>query len=562
MARIYLKVPFRQKDSAKALGAKWDSTLSSWYVPEGLDVVAFSDWLLPGSSSVTLASTTLSARELTVPGTGSAELLVPKTAVTLSRLLAGVASAVAAAYKSGVWTVVEVAEVKLTGRHVYLDLSERDPGGNLIAKARGIIWEDTANRILPEFERATGATLAPGIKLLVRARPVFKPMFGFSVDIDAIDPDYTLGDLEARKREIRSRLRAEGLFEAQSLLPAPWDFNAVLVIAPEGAAGLGDFQAEAHRLQTYGVCRFVYVASRFQGEESAAEIVAALTAAMRSWGDGQAQPPDAVVIIRGGGAVNDLAWLNDYALARFVCELPVPVFTGIGHERDSTVIDEVAHTKFDTPSKVVAGIEQVIVRRIREAADAYAFINRCAQIAAHRARASVQALESEVRAGAVRQVASAKRMSTELFTGVKEVSVGTVRQARTSAQDALAAVSRGSGQTVATAGLRAKTQIEFLLERSGSHVLRERSAADSAFALVRHSARRTLDDAKALSEGLMREIAGQGPQKTLGRGFAMVLDAGGNTVTRVEHVLPGQAVSVAFSDGAIAATIDKVEKTE
>ena len=120
------------------------------------------------------------------------------------------------------------------------------------------------------------------------------------------------------------------------------------------AAGLGDFRAEAGRLESARVCSFEYVSSRFQGEGAAQEIVAAAETALTSRRQ-KAQPmPDVVVLIRGGGAVNDLAWLNDYALARFICQLQVPVFTGIGHERDSTVLDEVAHTAFDTPSKVIA----------------------------------------------------------------------------------------------------------------------------------------------------------------------------------------------------------------
>lgn len=169
------------------------------------------------------------------------------------------------------------------------------------------------------------------------------------------DPDYTLGDLEARKREIRERLQREGLFELNRQLPTPWDYNLVLVVAPEGGAGLGDFQAEARRIEAFGICRFVYVHSRFQGDGAAAEIRTALLGAMeRMAGDGSL--PDAVAIIRGGGAINDMAWLNDYALVRTVCELEVPVLTGIGHERDNTVLDEVANIRFDTPSKVIAGI--------------------------------------------------------------------------------------------------------------------------------------------------------------------------------------------------------------
>lgn len=239
------------------------------------------------------------------------------------------------------WTLVEVNEATLRGGHVYLELAERDSTGKPVAKAKGMIWASTAARILPEFEKATGAVIGAGIKLLVRARPVFKPQHGFSLEIDAIDPEYTL-DQEAKKREIRTRLQQESLFERNRKLAVPADFQLVLVISPPEAAGLGDFRKEADRLGRHGICRVVYAHSRFQGEGAAREIVDAALAALRDMSStGQ---PDAIVLIRGGGAANDLAWLNDYHLARFICEQSIPVLTGIRHERDSTLPDELVNT--------------------------------------------------------------------------------------------------------------------------------------------------------------------------------------------------------------------------
>ena len=560
MPRTYLKVPFQQKAAAKSLGAKWDATVSSWYVPEGVDTSAFTTWLSGAFASVASVPASTNAYAATAPTGSNTTLAVARTGVPLSRLLAGVASAVAAIYRAGVWTTVEVTEVRARGGHVYLDLSERDKNGTLVAKTTGTIWADTANRILPEFERATGATLAPGIKLLVRAKPVYKPQYGLSVDIDAIDPDYTLGDLEARMREIRSRLQAEGIFGAQKLLPAPWDYNAVLVVAPDGAAGLGDFQAESERLTAFGVCEFVYISSRFQGEGATAEIVAGLLAALERWAESHDAYPDAVVIIRGGGAVNDLAWLNDYALAKFICGLPIPVFTGIGHERDSTVLDEVAHTKFDTPSKVIAGIEQVIVRRTHEFADAYESVMLAAELAVEKAKASVERFDADVRVGAGRQVELARRRSAELFAAVKDVSVATIHHARVLTNDRVAAVRQGSAQTVAEARNESRASADFVLERAQSHTLRARPAVDGSYAVMSQGARRAVQDAKSRSEALMREIAGQGPEKTLERGFAVIRDVGGKPVTRVTQVTPGQVVSVQFSDGAVGAQLDGAKK--
>lgn len=368
MTDTYLVSSFADKDRVKALGARWDPTRRQWFVPEGRDLTPFAQWLPAADVPAPVVS-----RDLLAPSpTASSGLAVPeKNGVSLSQLLQGVSGAVAQAFKAGVWTLVEVVDTRIRNGLVYLEVSERDVSGVITAKANAVIWAGTASQILPKFELATGAQIGPGIKLLVRARPVFKPQFGFSIEIDAIDSDYTLGDLEARKREIRERLQREGLFELNRQLPSPWDYNLVLVVAPEGGAGLGDFQAEAIRLEAGGICRFVYVHSRFQGDGAAAEIRMELLGALERM-DQEGLRPDAVAIIRGGGAINDMAWLNDYALVRAVCELDVPVLTGIGHERDNTVLDEVANIRFDTPSKVIAGIERLILQRAQEAKGLFA----------------------------------------------------------------------------------------------------------------------------------------------------------------------------------------------
>jgi hypothetical protein len=226
---------YRSKDAAKALGARFDGSVKRWYVVEaGVDLVAFTAWLPAGTATVASGTSSLA---LHTPGeTGLASV---KQGIALSRLLNGVASAVAQAFASGVWTLVEVKEATVRNGHVYLEVAERDGAGQPIARARAMIWANTAARVLPEFEKATGAMIGAGIKLLVRARPVFKAQYGLSLEIDAIDSEYTLGDLEARKKEIRIRLQQEGVFERNRRLAPPWDFRMVLVVAPQDAAGLG-----------------------------------------------------------------------------------------------------------------------------------------------------------------------------------------------------------------------------------------------------------------------------------------------------------------------------------
>ena len=575
MANTYLTVAFKDKDAAKALGARWDGVHRQWFVPEGRDLTPFATWLPAGSSEVITASSI----ELTsFAGTG-ASLAVPKKGVSLSSLLAGVSQAVAQAYKAGVWTLVEVVELRANGGHVFLGVSERDAGGAVLAKASAVIWQSTANIILPEFERATGAQLAPGIKLLVRARPVFKPVHGFSLEIDAIDPEYTLGDLEARKREIRERLKAEGLFLTNKSLPAPWDFNLVLVIAPAGGAGLGDFQAEANRLEHFGVCRFVYAFSRFQGEGAAREICDALIQAMAMWGRAEEGRPDAVVIIRGGGAVNDLAWLNDYDLARLICDLPVPVFTGIGHERDSTVLDEVANAKFDTPSKVIAGIEQVIAKRTAEVKTYFEQVTNRASRTVQLVKAKTVELDATVRSEAIRHLVSGRQTMHELINGIKVTSIQEVRTAseasletlqwvKTEARNQISEakrdvpmywgqVSLGVKHALRSVSLELDFMRDGVLEVMRRDVASAKADVNEGILTVGASAKRLVREGASHSEALMREIAVQGPEKTLSRGFALVRDQKGKPITRAAQTVGTGAIEIQFGDGHVAAIIEK-----
>jgi exodeoxyribonuclease VII large subunit len=508
----------------------------------------------------------------------SNELLAPARGIPLSQLLAGVSKAVADAYKAGVWTIVEVMELKVSNRHVYLGLSERDAHGNVLAKVNGVIWGSVAASILPTFERATGVQLAPGIKILLRARPVFKSQYGFSLEIDAIDEQFTLGDFELRKKEIRQKLQEEGIFNANRQLPKPWDFNSVLVVAPANGAGLGDFQAEASRLSGLGICHFEYCYSRFQGEGAGADIRASLIEALKAWKVRFGTPPDAIVIIRGGGAANDLAWLNDFQLTRLICRLPIPVLTGIGHERDQTLLDEVASSSFDTPSKVIAGIERVIFHRAKDAQAEFEAITALSVQKMRTVGATIDRLSASVQSEANRHVADAKRLTSGFHAAIALGANQKVNAARVKMESELNTIKNTSAQAVAAvkalvpallseislsaqhgarvARLATDSSLNSVSENAGRITLSARQRSDEALRMVGAGAYTALKLGSAQAEAYMREIAGQGPEKTLKRGFALVM-ADGKPVSRAAQVLPGASVEIQFSDGALPAHIDQ-----
>lgn len=568
----YLTAGFRDKDKVKALGARWDPDRKAWYAPAGADLALFRAWLPAGFDEPSeLLPATVNAR--------TEVHLVKAKGVRLSQLLAGVEQAVAAAYSAGVWTMVDVVDARIKSGHVYLEVSERSATGDVTAKAMATIWSSTADRILPQFEHATGAKIGPGIRLLLKLRPVFSAKFGLSLNVEAIDPDYTLGDLEARKREIRNRLQREGILGLNKTLLPAWDFNAVLVIAPEGGAGLGDFQVEASRLEAAEICRFVYVHSRFQGEGAAAGIKSALLQALDDW---QGDMPDAAVIIRGGGAVNDLAWLNDYDLARCICEAPIPVLTGIGHERDSTILDEVAHTKFDTPSKVIQGIETVIRQRVREVKEFYRTVNTTSHQLAQRCRLTVENAHAQVKeaarqklTGAARQIDAdigairigalkTLRLATDesqaVFSNIEAQARRHVADARLGLPGLLESIKAEARSSVRDARVTSEQALQASVERTAVTAAAVKEQAKRAISDIAVDARRALRDAAMGTEAMVREITGQGPEKTLGRGFAMVSDESGKTVTSATRTLPGQQIKVQFRDGSIKAVVTEGSK--
>ena len=287
--------------------------------------------------------------------------------LSLSEYLATVQEVIHLTFDGAVWVKAEIRNLSIKGGHYYLELAEKDEESHkVIASCKGTIWKFTAQKIVLKFERESGIELSKDLNVLIKVKARFDPQYGFSVNIEDIDSSFTLGDIAKRYQQILLRLTEEGLLNNNKQLPVPFDIQNVLVIAPENAAGLGDFKKDADALAQAGVCHFVYHSATFQGNTASASIIQVLGSALRQWAQDYSIAPDLIVIIRGGGAVNDLAYLNDYDLAALLCKRTVPIWVGIGHEKDHTILDEIAHRSFDTPSKVIAGIRNLIVERVNE----------------------------------------------------------------------------------------------------------------------------------------------------------------------------------------------------
>lgn len=271
--------------------------------------------------------------------------------ITLHQLALRISVALEAAFPQSVWVVAEIAEIdiKKTG-HCYLSLIDRNDDG-IQAQLRGTIWAYNHKRIGTAFRKATGGNLAPGMKILFACEVSFHERWGLSLNIQEIDPTYTLGEMARRRKEIIAKLQAEGLIDLNRQIPFPLVPQRIAIISSETAAGYRDFMHELLE-NRYGY-RFTTALfqAAMQGEQTESSVIQAMEAIAAS-----ADSFDVIVIIRGGGSVVDLSSFDSYAIGKAIAQSPLPVLTGIGHEEDETVADLVAHLSCKTPTKVAESL--------------------------------------------------------------------------------------------------------------------------------------------------------------------------------------------------------------
>ncbi|WP_194727336.1 exodeoxyribonuclease VII large subunit [Noviherbaspirillum malthae] len=569
----FLSVPDEDSELARSFGAVPDPHTGQLFVPAGMELAPFSAWL--PSRRDALAMSILQGR-----------------GVSLTDLLGRVAGAIKVAFEDPLWVRIEISQLQMHSGHLYIAAVERDQDGKERAKARAQIWASRVPQIVRKFTGQTSIELAAGIKLLVYARPVFKAEYGFSLDIIDIDPNYTLGDMEARLKRIRERLKSEGLAQRNRQLTAPADFGHVAVISPPDAAGKGDFQTEASRLETADLCRFTYFDAFFQGEKAKESLKDAFMAALAAH---RTSAFCALVLIRGGGALTDLHWLNEYVLAGMVCKFPCPVFVGIGHERDTTILDEYAHRSFGTPSKVIAHIRQQIATRALKGLEDWNAIVHATEARLSHAESRVLQKKTEIATSAGRRLIQAEASASRhretinrqgmvvldvvakqadrmhetvlnaassqveiaaekiehLSMSVKERAQGVAERMEREVEGMFDSITLATRRSID--GIDEHLQDQWLsiagtadrMIGTAAHQM-ERDMADT-----KHFAEKLLGDAQEQSKDLMATILAHGIDPTLKRGFAVVKEPGGTPISSSEAAKRQSVMEIQFRDGTI-----------
>ena len=320
--------------------------------------------------------------------------------ITLSQLQRLVKETLHERFALPVWVSTEISEIKVNySGHCYLELVEKGgDNGVPLAQSRAVIWRTAYPRIAGYFEAETGQRLAAGIKILAKVSVNYHELYGFSLQITDIDPTYTLGDMERQRQMTIAQLQKEGVWDMNREAPMPVVVQRVAVVSSANAAGYQDFRKElAKSPYRFEVTLFDAFMQGAAAEESIVTALCAVAERMDEF--------DAVVLIRGGGSASDLNCFNAYRLCAHVAQFPLPILTGIGHDKDTSVADMVAHTALKTPTAVAGWLVERMAETDGWLDCAALQLNDMTKAAMHASEVRLERLSGEVR-----------RLSGELLT--------------------------------------------------------------------------------------------------------------------------------------------------
>ena len=474
--------------------------------------------------------------------------------LTLSELNKQIGEVLAGAFPVGVWVIGEISELKENRNgHCYLELIEKQ-GNEIVARSRATIWSYTFRMLKPYFETTTGQLFSPGIKILVQVSVEFHPSFGLSLNIRDIDPVYTVGDMALQRNEIINRLKAEGVFDMNRELELPFVPQKIAVISSATAAGYQDFINQLlNNQQGYKFYTKLFPAT-MQGVETVPTIIRALEKVYR-----YEDFFDAVVIIRGGGATADLSSFDNYDLAYHVTQFPLPVITGIGHEKDDTIIDLVAHTRLKTPTAVaeflIAGVDRFAVklREIESGIIQYAReiltekqdeLEEAATSLSYIVKSYISAKNSQLGKTGTRMLYSVRH-----FSMLKQQQSARLKNQILPALKVLFTVKRNEVEQK-TVYLKHDIQRIFLKRKMLAYQLNQRIGQLSEKMLEREKER------LHFNENTLRLIS---PANVLKRGYTITLKEG-KIIKSVENLNIGEQIETYFSDGKLESRITKKEK--
>ena len=341
--------------------------------------------------------------------------------VSLSELTDRIQGVIRTNFESAVWVRAEISELRENNGHCYLELIEKDADTDgILAKTRATCWASVFRMLKPYFESSTGENLRAGLNVLVAVTVEFSGLYGFSLNVRDIDPSFTIGELAARRLQIIRQLEADGIADMNKQLPFPKLPQRLAIISSATATGYGDFCDQLKRDSTQFAFYPKLFPATMQGEQAEASIIAALERIYKHM-----DLFDVVVIIRGGGATTDLACFDTYNLALNCAQFPLPVIAGIGHQRDISILDMVAHTSVKTPTAaaefLIGKMQDAKDELLNLADDIHSVISQLISTQEQQLERMKLQIEQAARTGYLRQQHQLEQQGYRIRTAVRQI---------------------------------------------------------------------------------------------------------------------------------------------
>lgn len=587
--RIYLTTPFEEKDEAKLAGARYEGTVKKWWITDDMDLEPFRKWLpkeLEKSPGVVIPKS-LEDKYGKPPDNS------PQT--SLGDLLLGARRAIAEKFDHDVWLVAQITQIKRTD-HLFLTLSDADivaPGQTPSLEANA--FGGKANKLWNQFKEDVGEELAEGLNIRVKIRVELDVKYGLKGRIIQIDPSVTLGSIEERMKKIRAILRAEQIWDKNKLLPAPKDFCRIAVIHPQAASGFNDFKQDADILERLGLLKVHYISATFEGQNAEPSLLEAFNKACTIH---QITELDALCVIRGGGNRGGLLDISTEKLARAICNALMPVFTGIGHAEDKLLLDEVAATGFDTPSKVIGHIRNQIKSNADQAMRTLKEIEKTARRVLESHRSEANRLHESVSRDARRALVSSDRQSKDFQRDIRQFvrgEKGRCEARQTDITNLKSTINNFIPIIIKNNKKDLTDQIKDINSRASNVSAKEQSHIDNKVNTISTFSKRLTDAAQKVVgefkdqiesgskkhleadkiklndlrlqlkfqsadnikdswdkvDSLHESIQQMGPKKTMERGYALPFDQHGKVIRNAKDTKPMDQIKLRFNDGTI-----------
>lgn len=449
-----------------------------------------------------------------------------KESIPLSTLMLRLKEHVERLCPTPVWIRAEIATMTLhPNGHCYLELVEQNELRQPLAKARATIWSSTYRHIAGKFERETGAKLAQGMKVLIAVEPRLHPVYSFSLNIVGIDPEYTMGRFILEREETIAQLAKEGILELNKRLRIPSLPKRIAVVSAQNAAGYQDFMRHIEpTARRYGLSINLFTAT-LQGEKAVESITDALQRAWQS-----EQPHDLLILIRGGGSQLDLTCFNSLPIAAAVARFPIPVITGIGHERDFSASDAAAHTHCKTPTAVAQMVIDLFAQTEQRLQQIINQLSQTSRMCLTQKQHQQARTESQLRLSFERFVSTQQKREQNLTASIRNQANLVIKGIQEQLRSQSEAITHQAQELIQ----RKMHDLQLTHQQIAQRI--DTQLKEKMWALQKQEAL----------------IAAANPHKILSQGFAMV-SASGQRILRAEQAKLQEQLTITFIDGEITA---------